>query len=58
MNDADFPVARVIEGIESAAAAGLAPVKINMVAKRGANEPDVVAMAERWRGSGYILRFT
>jgi len=57
MNDADFPVARVIEGIESAAAAGLAPVKINMVVKRGANDRDVVAMAERWRGSGHIMRF-
>src|SRR6267378_4197067 len=38
MNDADFPVAKVIEGIESAAAAGLAPVKINMVVKRGVND--------------------
>jgi len=57
MNDADFPVARVIEGIEAAAAAGLAPVKINMVVKRGANDGDVVAMAERWRGSGHVMRF-
>ena len=57
MNDADFPVARVVEGIETAAAAGLAPVKINMVVKRGANDRDVVAMAERWRGSGHIMRF-
>ena len=57
MNDADFPVARVIEGIESAAAAGLVPVKINMVVKRGANDGDVVAMAERWRGSGHVMRF-
>jgi len=57
MNDADFPVARVIEGIEAAAAAGLAPVKINMVVKRGANDRDVVAMAERWRGSGHVMRF-
>ena len=57
MNDADFPVARVIEGIETAAAAGLAPLKINMVVKRGANDRDVVAMAERWRGSGHVMRF-
>jgi cyclic pyranopterin phosphate synthase len=57
MNDADFPVARVIEGIEAAAAAGLAPVKINMVVKRGANDGDVVAMAERWRGTGHVMRF-
>src|SRR5687767_15405513 len=48
MNDADFPVAKVIEGIEAAAAAGLAPVKINMVVKRGTNEGDIVAMAKRW----------
>jgi len=57
MNDADFPVARVIEGIEAATAAGLAPVKINMVVKRGANDRDVEAMAERWRGSGHVMRF-
>jgi cyclic pyranopterin phosphate synthase len=57
MNDADFPVAKVIEGIEAAAAAGLAPVKINMVVKRGTNDGDIVAMARRWRGSGHIIRF-
>jgi cyclic pyranopterin phosphate synthase len=57
MNDADFPVARVLEGIEAAAAAGLSPVKINMVVKRGTNDADIVAMAERWRGSGHIVRF-
>jgi len=57
MNDADFPVAKVIEGIETAAAAGLGPVKINMVVKRGTNEGDILAMAERWRGSGHIMRY-
>jgi len=57
MNDADFPVAKVIEGIDAAAAAGLAPVKINMVVKRGTNDGDIVAMARRWRGSGHIIRF-
>ena len=57
MNDADFPVARVIEGIESAAAEGLAPVKINMVVKRGTNDGDVLAMAGRWRGTGHTVRF-
>src|SRR3954470_15944357 len=41
MNDADFPVAKVIEGIETAAAAGLSPVKINMVVKRGVNDAHV-----------------
>jgi cyclic pyranopterin phosphate synthase len=57
MNDADFPVAKVIEGIETAAAAGLGPVKINMVVKRGANDESIVQMAERWRGTGHIIRF-
>ncbi|MDH5210755.1 MAG: GTP 3',8-cyclase MoaA, partial [Betaproteobacteria bacterium] len=57
VNDADFPVARVIEGIDAAAAAGMAPVKINMVVKRGANDGHVLAMAERWRGTGHIVRF-
>jgi GTP 3',8-cyclase len=57
MNDADFPVAKVIEGIEAAAAAGLGPVKINMVVKRGINDHAIVQMAERWRGTGHIVRF-
>jgi len=57
VNDADFPVAKVIEGIDAAAAAGLGPVKINMVVKRGANDGHVLAMAERWRGTGHIVRF-
>jgi cyclic pyranopterin phosphate synthase len=57
MNDADFPVAKVIEGIEAAAAAGLAPVKINMVVKRGVNDRGIVQMAERWRGTGHVIRF-
>ena len=57
MNDADFPVARVIEGIEAAAAAGLGPIKINTVVKRGVNDGDIVAMAGRWRGTGHIARF-
>ena len=57
MNDADFPVAKVIEGIESAAAAGLGPVKVNMVVKRGVNDHALLAMAERWRGTGHIVRF-
>jgi cyclic pyranopterin phosphate synthase len=57
MNDADFPVARVLEGIEAAADAGLAPIKINMVVKRGVNDGGIVQMAERWRGTGNIVRF-
>ncbi len=57
MNDVDFPVARVLEGIDAAAAAGLAPVKINMVVKRGINDQSVLPMARHFRGSGHILRF-
>jgi GTP 3',8-cyclase len=57
MNDADFPVAKVLEGIDAASAAGLEPIKINMVVKRGVNDGGIVAMAERWRGSGHIVRF-
>jgi cyclic pyranopterin phosphate synthase len=57
MNDADFPVAKVVEGIEAAHAAGLSPIKINMVVKRGVNDDGILAMAERWRGSGHIVRF-
>jgi len=57
MNDADFGVAGVLEGIEAAAAAGLGPIKINAVVKRGINEHNIVAMAEHFRGSGHVLRF-
>jgi cyclic pyranopterin phosphate synthase len=57
MNDVDFPVADVLEGIEVALATGLTPVKVNMVVKRGMNDGGVLAMAERFRGSGVILRF-
>ena len=57
MNDVDFPVADVLEGIEAALAAGLGPVKVNMVVKRGVNEHGILAMAERFRGTGVILRF-
>jgi cyclic pyranopterin phosphate synthase len=57
MNDADFPVAKVIEGIEAASAAGLDPIKINMVVKRGVNDGGILQMAERWRGTGHVVRF-
>ncbi|MFN7086134.1 MAG: GTP 3',8-cyclase MoaA [Burkholderiales bacterium] len=57
MNDVDFPVARVLDGIEAAAAAGLAPIKINMVVKRGMNEDSILPMARFFRRSGHILRF-
>ena len=57
MNDVDFPVAKVIEGIDSAAAAGLAPIKVNMVVKRGLNDHSIVPMARYFRERGHILRF-
>jgi len=57
MNDADFPVQRVLDGIEAAAAAGLSPVKVNMVVKRGVNEHSIVPMARYFRDRGHILRF-
>ncbi len=57
MNDVDFPVSRVIEGIDAAAKAGLAPIKINMVVKRGLNEASIVPMARFFRERGHILRF-
>jgi len=57
MNDVDFPVSKVLEGIEAAAAAGLGPVKINMVVKRGINDHEINAMARNFRNSGHILRF-
>jgi GTP 3',8-cyclase len=56
LNDVDFPVQRVLEGIDAAAAAGL-PVKVNAVVKRGANDHDLLALAERFRGTGHVLRF-
>jgi GTP 3',8-cyclase len=56
MNGAEFPVARVLEAID-AAAAELAPVKINMVVKRGVNDEQIVDMARYFKGSGKILRF-
>ena len=56
MNDVDFPVERVLEGIEAAAAAGL-PVKVNAVVKRGLNDDGVLDLARHFRGSGHVLRF-
>jgi len=57
MNDADFPVAKVLAGIEAAQAAGLAPIKINMVTKRGVNESSILPMARYFKGTGTTLRF-
>ncbi len=57
MNDVGFPVGQVLAGIDAAAEAGLAPVKINMVVKRGTNESSILPMVRRFKGSGHILRF-
>ena len=56
MNDVDFPVQTVLEGIDAAAAAGL-PVKVNVVVKRGINEDSVLPMARRFRDQGHVVRF-
>jgi cyclic pyranopterin phosphate synthase len=56
MNDVDFPVDRVLDGIDAAAAAGL-PVKVNVVVKRGLNDDDVLDLARHFRGTGHTLRF-
>ncbi len=57
MNDVSFPVHRVLDAIQAAASAGLAPVKINMVVKRGVNEDSIIPMARYFRGTGHIVRF-
>jgi cyclic pyranopterin phosphate synthase len=56
LNDVDFPVARVLDGIDAAAEAGL-PVKVNCVVKRGVNEQEIVPLARRFRATGHTLRF-
>ncbi len=57
MNDVGFPASKVLEGIASAAEAGMSPIKINMVVKRGLNETSVLPMARHFRGTGHIVRF-
>lgn len=57
MNDVDYPVAKVIEGMDAAASVGLTPIKVNMVVKRGMNENSILPMARFFREKGYILRF-
>ena len=57
MNDMDVPVADVLKGIDAATAAGLGPIKINMVVKRGLNDHEILPLARHFRGSGHILRF-
>jgi cyclic pyranopterin phosphate synthase len=57
MNDVDFAVSDVLQGIDAAHAAGLGPVKVNMVVKRGLNEQEILPMARHFKGSPAILRF-
>jgi cyclic pyranopterin phosphate synthase len=57
MNDVDFPVADVLAGIEAAQAAGLGPIKVNMVVKHGTNEHEILPMARHFQGTGIVLRF-
>jgi cyclic pyranopterin phosphate synthase len=57
MNDVDFPVEKVLAGIEASDQAGLSPIKINMVVKRGLNEESILPMARYFREKGFILRF-
>jgi cyclic pyranopterin phosphate synthase len=57
MNDVDFPVADVLAGIDAARDAGLGPIKINMVVKRGTNEHEILPMVRHFKGSGMVLRF-
>lgn len=57
LNDAQFPVARVLAGIDAAAQAGFTGIKINMVVRRGLNDGEILPMVEHFRGTGHILRF-
>jgi GTP 3',8-cyclase len=57
LNDAGFPVARVLDAITAAAGAGLAPVKVNMVVRRGVNGQSILPMAAHFRRSGHVQRF-
>ena len=57
MNDVGFPVAKVLAGIEAARAQGMAPVKVNMVVKKGTNDQEILAIARRFRGTGITPRF-
>ena len=57
MNDVDFPVADVLDGIAAAQEAGFENIKVNMVVKKGTNDHEIVSMAKHFKGSGVILRF-
>jgi cyclic pyranopterin phosphate synthase len=57
MNDVGFPVARVLDGISAAQAAGFSNIKVNMVVKRGVNEQEILPMARFFRGTGVTVRY-
>jgi cyclic pyranopterin phosphate synthase len=57
MNDVDFPVSAVLDGIEAAHKVGLGPIKVNMVVKGGMNDHEILPMARHFKGSPFILRF-
>ncbi|PWF45479.1 GTP 3',8-cyclase MoaA [Massilia glaciei] len=57
MNDVDFAVADVLDGIDAAHRAGLGPIKVNMVVKGGSNDGQILPMARHFKGGPYILRF-
>lgn len=57
MNDVDFSVNEVLDGIEAAHEAGLGPIKVNMVVKGGMNDDQVLPMARHFKGTPHILRF-
>ena len=57
LNDVDFPVEKVLEGMDAAQKVGLEPIKVNMVVKRGVNESSILPMARHFHKKGYILRF-
>ena len=57
MNDVDYPVGDVLDGIAAASAVGLAPIKVNCVVKRGSNDDQILPLARHFRNSGHILRF-
>jgi len=57
MNDADFPVAKVLEGIAAAEVAGMAPIKVNCMVQRGVNDHTLVELARHFKGSGHVVRF-
>lgn len=57
MNDIRFPVRKVLDAIDVARAAGIGPIKITMVVKKGQNDHEILAMARHFKGTPYILRF-